>query len=84
MGEAKSEKVEEVCMKYGVKREIITGYPPAQNAFVERWFRTIAEMSIYLMLQYDLDETYWEDSRRMATFIHNKVPPARKTRGEPR
>ena len=35
------------------------------------------------MLQYDTDETYWEDSRRMATFIYNRVPPARKIPGEP-
>ena len=35
------------------------------------------------MLQYDLDETYWRDPRRMATFIYNRVPPARKTPGEP-
>ena len=35
------------------------------------------------MLQYDTDETYWEDSRRMATFIYNRVPSARKIPGEP-
>ena len=83
MGEAKSAKVEELCRQYGVRRETTTGYSPAHNAFVERWFRTNAEMSRCQMLQYDTDETYWEDSRRMATFIYNRVPPTKKIPEEP-
>ena len=81
-GEAMSKKVEEECCKYGVKRETTTGYTPQHNAFAERWFRTNAEMSRCQMLQYDTDERYWEDSRRMATFIYNRVPPVRKVPGE--
>ena len=81
-GEAFSKKVEEECCKYGVKRETTTGYTPQHNAFAERWFRTNAEMSRCQMLQYDTDERYWEDSRRMASFIYNRVPPVRKVPGE--
>jgi hypothetical protein len=40
-------------------------------------------MSRCQILQYDTDETYWEDSRRMATCICNRVPPARKIPREP-
>ena len=83
MGEGKSSKVEELCIQYGVRRETTTGYSPAHNAFVERWFRTNAAMSRCQILQYDTDETYWEVSRRMAAFIYNRVPPARKIPGEP-
>ena len=83
MGEAKSTRVEELCSQYGVRRETTIGYSPAHNAFVERWFCTNAEMSRCQMLQYDTDETYWEDSRRVATFIYNRMPPARKIPGEP-
>jgi transposase InsO family protein len=74
--------VEEECCKYDIKRETTTGYTPQHNAFAERWFRTNAEMSRCQMLQYDTDEKYWEDSRRMATFIYNRVPPVRKIPGE--
>jgi hypothetical protein len=83
MREAKSTRVEELCSQYSVQREPTTGYSSAHNAFVERWFRTNAEISRCQMLQYDKDETYWEDSRRMATFIYNRVPPSRKIPGEP-
>jgi hypothetical protein len=54
-GEAKAAKVEKACRKYGVRRETTTGYSPAHNAFIERWFCTNAEMSRCQMLQYDLD-----------------------------
>ena len=32
--------------------------------------------------KFDLPEAFWEDSRRMATFIYNRVPPVRLTLGE--
>ena len=35
------------------------------------------------MIQYNMDDTYWEDSRAMATFIYNRVPPSARTEGEP-
>jgi hypothetical protein len=34
------------------------------------------------MLQYDSPEALWEDSRRMATFIYNRVPPTKQIPGE--
>ena len=49
-GEALSKQVEAECIKYGVRRETTAGYTPAHNAFVERWFRTNAEMSRCQML----------------------------------
>jgi hypothetical protein len=35
------------------------------------------------MIQYNIDVTYWEDSRAMATFIYNRVPPSTRIEGEP-
>ena len=35
------------------------------------------------MIQYNMDDTYWEDSRAMATFIYNRVPPSTRIEGEP-
>ena len=45
MDEVHSEKVRQACMKVGVRRETTAGYTPEYNAFVERWFRTNADMS---------------------------------------
>ena len=82
-GEALSKDVEQECIKYGVRRETTAGYTPAHNAFIERWFRTNSEMSRCQMIQYNMDDTYWEDSRAMATFIYNRVPPSTRIEGEP-
>ena len=82
LGEVESKKAHQLCNKYGVVKQSTAGYTPEYNAFVERWFRTNAEMSRCQMLQYDLPEVLWEDSRRMATFIYNRVPPTKQTPGE--
>ena len=83
LGEAESKKVHQLCNKYGVVKQSTAGYTPEHNAFVERWFRTNAEMSRCQMLQYDSPEALWEDSRKMATFIYNRVPPTKQIPGEP-
>ena len=45
LGEAESKKVHKLCNQYGVVKQSKAGYTPEHNAFVERWFRTNAEMS---------------------------------------
>jgi hypothetical protein len=35
------------------------------------------------MIQYNMDDTYWEDSRAMATFIYNRVPLSTRIEDEP-
>ena len=63
----------DICAAYGVLRQSTAGYTPEHNAFIERWFRTNAEMSRSQMQQFDMEET----------FIYNRVPPARRTPGKP-
>jgi transposase InsO family protein len=67
MGEAHSEAVHDICAEYGVIRQTTAGYTPEHNAFIERWFCTNAKMSRCQMQQFDMEETFWEDSRRMAS-----------------
>ena len=83
LGEAESKKIHRICNQYGVVKQSTAGYTPEHNAFVERWFRTNAEMSRCQMLQFDSPEALWEDSRKMATFIYNRVPPTKSIPGEP-
>jgi hypothetical protein len=81
LGEEESKKVHTLCNQYGVFKQSTAGYTPEHNSFVERWFRTNAEMSICQMLQYNLPESLWEVSRKMTTFIYNRVSPTSKFRG---
>jgi hypothetical protein len=50
---------------------------------VERWFRTVGEMSRSQLLQFDMKEEFWEDSRRHANWLYNRVQPSRYVPGEP-
>ena len=72
-----------LCNNYGIVRQSFPGYTPEVNAYVERLFRTISEMSICQLGQFDMDEEYWEDARSHGTWLHNHVPPARMIPGEP-
>jgi transposase InsO family protein len=62
MGEPHSKKVRDMYAEYGVSRQTTAGYTPEHNAFIERWFRTNAEMSHCQMQQFDMEETFWEGS----------------------
>ena len=82
LGEAHSKNNISACKKYGVHKTSTAGYTPQHNAFVERWFRTNSEMSRCQILQFDMEEEYWESSRRHATFIYNRIPSTSGSTGE--
>jgi hypothetical protein len=50
LGEAHTNKIIETCWKYGISKQSTAGYTPDHNAFLERYFRTIGEMSRCQML----------------------------------
>ena len=66
LGEAHTNKIIKLCRKHGILKQSTAGYTPQYNAFVERWFRTVGEMSRSQLLQFDMKEEFWEDSRRHA------------------
>ena len=51
---------------------------PENNAIMERVWRTIAEMAIAMLVDSGLPETFWEEARRHAVYIYNRVPPVRE------
>ena len=67
LGEAHTNKIIKLCRKHGILKQSTAGYTPQHSAFVERWFRTVGEMSRSQLLQFDMEEEFWEDSRRHAT-----------------
>jgi hypothetical protein len=77
LSEAHSNKIIKLCRKHGILKQTTSGYTPQHNAFVERWFRTVGEMSRSQLLQFDMEEKFREESRRHANWIYNRVPPSR-------
>ena len=78
LGEAHTNKIIKLCRKHVILKQSTAGYTPQHNAFVERWFRTVGEMSRSQLLQFDMEEEFWEDSG-----LYNRVPSSRYVPGEP-
>ena len=63
LGEARSKKAIALCAKYGIVKQATAGYTPDHNAFVEKFYRTVGEMSRCQLAQFSIEEELWEDSR---------------------
>ena len=48
------------------------------NAIIDRIWRTIAEMAIAMLADSGLPEPFWEEARRLADYIYNRIPPTRE------
>jgi hypothetical protein len=83
LGKSHSKKVTRMCNKYGIVKQSTAGHTLQHNAFVERWFRTIGEMSRCQLSEFNMEEEFWEDAGRYGAWLYNRVPPARVTLGEP-
>ena len=83
LGEAHTTKIIQTCRRYGIVKQSTAGYTSDHNAFSERYFRTIGEMSRCQMLQFDSEEELWEDSRNHAVWLNNRLPPSKFTNGQP-
>jgi hypothetical protein len=83
LGEAHSKKAIALCAKYGIVKQATAGYTPDHNAFVERLFRTVGEMSQCQLAQFGMKGELWEDSRSHATFLYTRVPPSHFVPREP-
>ena len=63
-------------------KQTTAGYTPQVNAFAERYFRTNGEMTRCQLVQFEMEEEFWEDAREHATFLYNRVPTFRMTPNE--
>jgi hypothetical protein len=61
LGEAHTNKIIKTCRKFGIVKQSTAGYTPDYNAFSEKYFGTVEEMSRCQMLQFNCEEELWED-----------------------
>ena len=59
LGEAHTTKIIQTCRRHGIVKQSTAGYTPDHNAFLERYFRTIGEISRCQMLQFESEEELW-------------------------
>ena len=73
MGEFHSNAVIAYCQEKGIIHRTTCPYSPENNGLIERTWRTISESSIALLLTAHLTEPYWEEARRTAGYIRNRI-----------
>jgi transposase InsO family protein len=74
LDEAHSNKIINTCKKIGVLKQTTARYTPDHNAFAERFFRTVGEMFRCRMIQFNLKEELWQDSRSHLVWLLNRAP----------
>jgi len=73
MGEFNSQTIIDFCQSKGILHRTTCAYSPQQNGIIERAWRTISEASIAMLLTANLSEPYWEEARRIAGYIKNRI-----------
>ena len=73
MGEFNCNAVIDYCQAQGILHRTTCAYSPENNGLIERTWRTITEASIAMLLTANLSEPYWEEARRTAGYIRNRI-----------
>ena len=77
MGEANSDDFNSKCQQLGITHTMTCPYSSNQNAVIERQWRTMTSAAISLLLTSGLSEYYWEEARRCACYVYNRIPSTR-------
>ena len=73
-GETRAQEIEQYVREKGGEIRHSCAYSPEQQAMIERFWRTIAEMSTAMILAAKLGEPFWEDATQYATVVYNHTP----------
>lgn len=73
-GEYMSKDFERFLKEAGIQHQTPPSYTPQQNGVAERANRTIMEMVRCLLLQSNLDHTFWGEAAKTAVYIRNRCP----------
>jgi hypothetical protein len=83
LGEAHSNKIIKTYRKIGVLKQTTAGFTSDHNAFSQRFFRTVGEMSRCQMIQFNCEKELRQDSRSHVVWLLNRVPPSKYVPDQP-
>jgi len=76
MGEFDSQKIRDYLYEHAIYTTTSCAYMSEHNGVIERVWRTITDAAICNLLVAELDESYWEEARRCAAYVYNRIPGA--------
>ena len=74
MGESTSHKIIDWLSTVGIILNTTCPHTPMQNMVIERVWRTIGESAVAMLLTAKLSESYWEEARKTACYLYNRMP----------
>ena len=80
-GEFKSNTILKYLHSVGGERRTCCAYTPEIMAFIERLWGIINSMASAMMIDKQLDDSYWEFAQNYALDIYNNIPPTRSPKG---
>ena len=81
-GEFKSDAILNYLNSVGGSRRTCCAYTPEIMAFIERLWGIINSMATAMIIDKQLDETFWEFAQAYALDIYNNIPPSRTPVGQ--
>ena len=81
-GEFKSDAILSYLNSVGGSRRTCCAYTPEIMAFIERLWGIINSMATAMIIDKQLDETFWEFAQAYALDIYNNIPPSRTPAGQ--
>jgi len=76
MGEFDSQAVRDFLYKHAIFSTTSCAYMSEHNGVIERVWKTITDASICSLLLSELPEEYWEEARKCAAYVYNRIAGA--------
>jgi transposase InsO family protein len=71
--EFKNTRVDDLCDEFRIRHQILTKYTPQSNGLVERKNRTLIDMAISMLSEYNVSHLFWAKSINMACYYSNRL-----------
>jgi hypothetical protein len=71
--EFKNIRIDELCDEYGIRHQFSAEYTPQSNGLVERKNRTLINMAISMLSEYNVSHSFWAEAMNMACFYNNRL-----------
>ena len=71
--EFKNTRIDELCDEFGIRHQFLAKYTPQSNGLVERKNRTLIDMAISMLSEYNVSQSFWAKAINMACYCSNRL-----------
>jgi len=71
--EFKNTRVDELCDEFDIRHQFLAKYTPQSNGLVERKNRTLIDMAISMLSEYNVSHSFWAKTINTACYYSNRL-----------